>query len=64
MKVVPLPTALVNKIYETTAAEKVFDLYGPSEDTTYSTWVLREQNVPFGAGVALAHGLGYLPPVH
>ncbi|MCU1350199.1 MAG: tycC4, partial [Acidobacteria bacterium] len=37
----PLPARLVDRIYDTTAAAKVYDLYGPSEDTTYSTFVLR-----------------------
>lgn len=32
---------LVNDIYERTAAKKVYDLYGPSETTTYSTFALR-----------------------
>ncbi|MBZ5526231.1 MAG: amino acid adenylation domain-containing protein, partial [Acidobacteriia bacterium] len=39
----PLSAALVDKIYETTAVDKVYDLYGPSEDTTYSTYVLRKK---------------------
>ncbi len=34
----PLKNALVQDIYRTTAAERVYDLYGPSEDTTYSTF--------------------------
>ena len=34
----PLPRALVDRIYASTAAERVLNLYGPSEDTTYSTW--------------------------
>jgi non-ribosomal peptide synthetase component F len=32
----PLSTRLVDKIYESTSVSKVYDLYGPSEDTTYS----------------------------
>ncbi len=35
-----LPRELVHQIYETTAVERVFNLYGPSEDTTYSTFAL------------------------
>jgi amino acid adenylation domain-containing protein len=35
----PLQGALVKSIYQTTAVERVFNLYGPSEDTTYSTFV-------------------------
>jgi len=40
----PLSTALVNSIYELGMVERVNDLYGPSEDTTYSTWTLRRAN--------------------
>ena len=37
----PLRPELVRRIYESTSASKVHDLYGPSECTTYSTWTLR-----------------------
>jgi amino acid adenylation domain-containing protein len=37
----PLKRSLVKEIYERTTATKVYDLYGPSEDTTYSTYTLR-----------------------
>ena len=37
----PLKSRLVKDIYERTPATKVYDLYGPSEDTTYSTFALR-----------------------
>lgn len=40
----PLPGALVRQIYETTRAEQVWNLYGPSEDTTYSTYDLIDEN--------------------
>jgi amino acid adenylation domain-containing protein len=35
----PLKRTLVEEIYSQTSARKVFNLYGPTEDTTYSTWV-------------------------
>ncbi len=38
---------LVQKIYDTTGAERVQNLYGPSEDTTYSTWA----TIPRNAGL-------------
>ena len=38
----PLLAELANQIYEQTHVEKVFDLYGPSETTTYSTFTLRQ----------------------
>ncbi|WP_104815457.1 amino acid adenylation domain-containing protein [Kitasatospora sp. MMS16-BH015] len=34
----PLAKELVNAAFETTGVERLFNLYGPSEDTTYSTW--------------------------
>jgi len=36
----PLPAALAARLYETGTVERVLDLYGPSEDTTYSTGAL------------------------
>ncbi|HKV07867.1 MAG TPA: amino acid adenylation domain-containing protein, partial [Thermoanaerobaculia bacterium] len=46
----PLPKALVQEIEAQTTAERVLNLYGPSEDTTYSTW-------------AAAHGEGREPAI-
>ncbi|MDQ3173551.1 MAG: amino acid adenylation domain-containing protein, partial [Acidobacteriota bacterium] len=37
----PLQTQLVQQIYRQDTIRQVFDLYGPSEDTTYSTFTLR-----------------------
>lgn len=39
----PLKPALVREIYALGTVEKVFDLYGPTEDTTYSTYTLRDE---------------------
>jgi amino acid adenylation domain-containing protein len=36
----PLPGSLVAEIYERTGVERVINLYGPSEDTTYSTFAI------------------------
>ncbi|MGZ3460091.1 MAG: non-ribosomal peptide synthetase, partial [Archangium sp.] len=36
----PLPGTLVEALYRETAVEQVFNLYGPTEDTTYSTYAL------------------------
>lgn len=43
-----LPAALVRQVYATGTVERVHNLYGPSEDTTYSTWALvgREADKP------------------
>jgi len=50
----PLDTPLVDMIYAGTTAEKVYDLYGPSETTTYSTFALRKQGEPATIGRAIA----------
>ncbi len=39
----PLLDHLVQKIYQQETVEKVFNLYGPSEDTTYSTFALMQR---------------------
>ncbi|HMG99905.1 MAG TPA: condensation domain-containing protein, partial [Terriglobales bacterium] len=44
-----LPSWLVEDIYANTKVKKVFNLYGPTEDTTYSTYTL----VPRGARVTI-----------
>ncbi|HJT67992.1 MAG TPA: amino acid adenylation domain-containing protein, partial [Pyrinomonadaceae bacterium] len=36
----PLSQALVEQLYEQSGIERVYDLYGPTEDTTYSTYAL------------------------
>ena len=35
----PLVRSLVDRIYAQDSVQAVYNLYGPSEDTTYSTWV-------------------------
>ncbi|HEY1348557.1 MAG TPA: amino acid adenylation domain-containing protein [Ktedonobacteraceae bacterium] len=35
----PLPPALLHLVYQQPAVHTVYNLYGPSEDTTYSTWI-------------------------
>jgi amino acid adenylation domain-containing protein len=39
----PLRTSIVNQIYQQGHVERVFDLYGPTEDTVYSTFALRSE---------------------
>ncbi|MEM9598619.1 MAG: amino acid adenylation domain-containing protein, partial [Acidobacteriota bacterium] len=41
-----LPQDLVERVYEEPAVERVYNLYGPSEDTTYSTWALTRAGEP------------------
>jgi myxalamid-type nonribosomal peptide synthetase MxaA len=36
----PLPRLLAERLYGLAGVERVYNLYGPSEDTTYSTWEL------------------------
>ncbi|MCB1036098.1 MAG: amino acid adenylation domain-containing protein, partial [Acidobacteria bacterium] len=38
----PLSAELSDELYAVKSVERVYDLYGPSEDTTYSTFVLRQ----------------------
>jgi amino acid adenylation domain-containing protein len=55
-----LPAALVDKLYSTAGVQKVYDLYGPSEDTTYSTWALREKGKPATIGKPLLNTRAYI----
>jgi amino acid adenylation domain-containing protein len=43
-----LPRTLVDEVYRTTSIQRVLNLYGPSEDTTYSTvgFIAREGDQP------------------
>ncbi|MDM5294858.1 amino acid adenylation domain-containing protein [Peribacillus simplex] len=43
----PLPQSLVEHLYESSPIEKVYNLYGPSEDTTYSTYMKLEKAVKY-----------------
>jgi len=56
----PLQTWLVNEIYATGTVQDVNDLYGPSEDTTYSTWTRREADAPPTVGKPIANTQVYL----
>ncbi|HEX4965432.1 MAG TPA: amino acid adenylation domain-containing protein [Thermoanaerobaculia bacterium] len=56
----PLPRRLVNEIYATPGVERVLNCYGPSEDTTYSTFATIDRGAgmppigrPVGGGRAL-----------
>ncbi len=56
----PLATTIVNQIYAETRTQKVYDLYGPSETTTYSTFTLRKPNETATIGGPLANEQVYL----
>jgi len=60
----PLSTLLVNEIYATGTVEAVNDLYGPSEDTTYSTWTRREANQRATIGRPLHNTQAYVLDKH
>ncbi|MGC5015681.1 amino acid adenylation domain-containing protein [Streptosporangium sp. DT93] len=53
--------SLVEELYATGHIEAVFNLYGPTEDTTYSTYtLLRPAEQPPPIGVPLPHGRCYV----
>ena len=56
----PLKTELVERIYETATVKKVYDLYGPSETTTYSTFTLRGKKTKATIGRPIANTRIYL----
>jgi amino acid adenylation domain-containing protein/FkbH-like protein len=56
----PLGTELVDKIYAETNVVKVYDLYGPTETTTYSTGSLRRAGAPATIGRPLSNEQVYL----
>ena len=56
----PLSGALVDAIYDQTGVRKVYDLYGPSEDTTYSTCALRERGGAVTIGRPIANTQVYV----
>jgi amino acid adenylation domain-containing protein len=47
----PLKAELVERIFATTGVSAVSNLYGPSETTTYSTWVTMERAGGFNASI-------------
>jgi amino acid adenylation domain-containing protein len=55
----PLPVALVQQLHEQTPVKRVFDLYGPTEDTTYSTYALRQPSGPMTIGRPLSNTRTY-----
>jgi acyl carrier protein len=54
-----LPTELVDRVYAA-GVERVFDLYGPTETTTYSTCALRIAGAPASIGVPIGNTRIYL----
>jgi amino acid adenylation domain-containing protein/non-ribosomal peptide synthase protein (TIGR01720 family) len=62
----PLQGLLVQRIYQQESIERVLNLYGPSEDTTYSTWatidrgLMRQPTI----GRPIANGQAYVLDGH
>jgi len=56
----PLTAELADSIYATGHVQRVYDLYGPSEDTTYSTYTLRTPGGRAIIGKPLANSQAYL----
>jgi amino acid adenylation domain-containing protein/non-ribosomal peptide synthase protein (TIGR01720 family) len=57
----PLPAALAREVYAIPHVERLYNLYGPTEDTTYSTWKLcpRDGSAPT-IGRPLAWGEAFI----
>lgn len=56
----PLKQTLVETLYASTSVQQIYDLYGPSEDTTYSTFTLRTAHGRANIGRPLDNTVGYL----
>ncbi|OHW38917.1 non-ribosomal peptide synthetase [Pseudomonas sp. 06C 126] len=56
----PLKQSLVDSLYQQPSIKQVYDLYGPSEDTTYSTWTPREAGGQPCIGRPLSNTQGYI----
>ncbi|HEY0015717.1 MAG TPA: amino acid adenylation domain-containing protein, partial [Longimicrobium sp.] len=56
----PLKQEVVDALYALGTLEHVYDLYGPSEDTTYSTWTLRRPGGQANIGRAIHNSQAYV----
>ncbi|HEX8276243.1 MAG TPA: amino acid adenylation domain-containing protein [Longimicrobiaceae bacterium] len=56
----PLRAELVDALYARGGIDRVYDLYGPSEDTTYSTWTLRAAGGPATIGRPISNTRAYV----
>ena len=55
---------LVDQVYSSTSITKVYDLYGPTEDTTYSTYTLRGKNGVTNIGWPIQNGFASVLDKH
>ena len=60
----PLSGALVRDLYASGLVKYVYDLYGPSEDTTYSTEALRRADGPDTIGRPIANTQAHVLDAH
>jgi amino acid adenylation domain-containing protein/non-ribosomal peptide synthase protein (TIGR01720 family) len=60
----PLKNNIVKQIYQASKVSQVFDLYGPSEDTTYSTFALRDGDRSATIGRPISNSQIYLLDAH
>ena len=62
----PLQNKLVQQLYQCNTIQQIFNLYGPSEDTTYSTYALVQKgsNEPPSIGRPIANTQVYLLDAH
>jgi amino acid adenylation domain-containing protein len=56
----PIPPALVEAIHDLVPPRRLYNLYGPSEDTTYSTFALLAEGSEAPIGVPIANTQAYL----
>jgi len=56
----PLKQSLVDALYQQPTLQHVYDLYGPSEDTTYSTYTRREAGGQANIGRAISNTQSYI----
>lgn len=60
----PLPRELADAVYAGTNIEKLYNLYGPTEDTTYSTGELVARGAPVRIGRPLPNTRAYILDAH
>lgn len=60
----PLPPRLAERIHDTGSVKALYNLYGPSEDTTYSTAMCIPPHSAFGIGAPIANTRAYVLDAH
>ena len=59
-----LPYSLVKQLYKQETVQRVYNLYGPSEDTTYSTYTLVQRGEEPTIGRPIANTQAYILDTH